>query len=100
MMPGMNGIDLGISIRRIFPDCKVILLSGVAASSDLILLFALAPALGIAQPESGQRLDQVISRAFEPLVPQESGTTFPQRNRTEARERIIERGEAIRARYL
>lgn len=36
MMPGVNGIDLGISIRRIFPDCKVILLSGVAASSDLI----------------------------------------------------------------
>jgi CheY-like chemotaxis protein len=22
MMPGMNGIELGISIRRIFPDCK------------------------------------------------------------------------------
>lgn len=36
MMPGMNGIDLGIAIRRIFPDCKVILSSGVAASSDLI----------------------------------------------------------------
>ncbi|HEY1650117.1 MAG TPA: response regulator [Terracidiphilus sp.] len=36
MMPGMNGIDLGISIRRIFPDCKVILSSGVAVSSDLI----------------------------------------------------------------
>jgi two-component system response regulator VicR len=36
MMPGINGIELGISIRRIFPDCKVILSSGQAEASDLI----------------------------------------------------------------
>lgn len=36
VMPGMNGVDLGIAIRRMFPDCKVILSSGRAASSDLI----------------------------------------------------------------
>jgi CheY-like chemotaxis protein len=36
MLPGMNGVDLGIAIRRMFPDCKVILSSGRAASSDLI----------------------------------------------------------------
>lgn len=36
MMPGMNGIELGIAIRRIFPDCKVILSSGHEASNDLI----------------------------------------------------------------
>jgi two-component system response regulator VicR len=36
MMSGMNGIELGISIRRIFPDCKVILSSGQSAASDLI----------------------------------------------------------------
>ncbi|HEY1647499.1 MAG TPA: response regulator [Terracidiphilus sp.] len=36
MMPEMNGIELGISIRRIFPDCKVILSSGHSGSSDLI----------------------------------------------------------------
>jgi CheY-like chemotaxis protein len=36
MLPGMNGVDLGIAIRRIFPDCKVILSSGQAASSALI----------------------------------------------------------------
>jgi CheY-like chemotaxis protein len=36
MMPGINGIDLGIAIRRIFPDCKVILSSGQPASSNLI----------------------------------------------------------------
>jgi CheY-like chemotaxis protein len=36
MMPGMNGIELGITIRRIFPDCKVILFSGQHHSSDLL----------------------------------------------------------------
>jgi DNA-binding response OmpR family regulator len=36
MMPGINGIELGISIRRIFPDCTVILSSAHAAASDLI----------------------------------------------------------------
>jgi CheY-like chemotaxis protein len=35
-MPGMNGIDLGIAIRKIFPDCKVILFSGQSASQDLV----------------------------------------------------------------
>jgi CheY-like chemotaxis protein len=36
MLPGMNGIELGITIRRIFPDCKVILSSGKSHSGDLL----------------------------------------------------------------
>jgi DNA-binding response OmpR family regulator len=36
MLPGMNGIELGIKIRRIFPDCKVILSSGQSRSGDLL----------------------------------------------------------------
>lgn len=36
MLPGMNGIELGITIRRIFPDCKVILSSGKPHSGDLL----------------------------------------------------------------
>lgn len=36
MLPGMNGIELGITIRRIFPDCKVILSSGKSPSADLL----------------------------------------------------------------
>jgi DNA-binding response OmpR family regulator len=36
ILPGMNGIDLAISIRRIFPDCKIILFSGQAATSNLL----------------------------------------------------------------
>jgi CheY-like chemotaxis protein len=36
MLPGMSGIELAISMRRIFPDCKVLLFSGQAATSDLL----------------------------------------------------------------
>lgn len=35
-LPGMNGIELGISIRRIFPDCKVVLTSGHSRSGGLL----------------------------------------------------------------
>ena len=36
MLPGMSGIELAIQIRRIFPDCRVLLFSGQAATSDLL----------------------------------------------------------------
>jgi len=36
MLPGMNGIELGVTIRRIFPDCKVILFSGQSHTSSLL----------------------------------------------------------------
>lgn len=36
VLPGMNGIELGIAIRRIFPDCNVILSSGQSRSGDLL----------------------------------------------------------------
>lgn len=36
-LPGTNGIDLAISIRRIFPDCKILLFSGHAATSNLLM---------------------------------------------------------------
>lgn len=35
ILPGMNGIELAITMKRIFPDCKVILFSGQASSFDL-----------------------------------------------------------------
>jgi CheY-like chemotaxis protein len=38
MLPGMNGIELGITIRRIFPDCKVILFSGQSHTPRLLSL--------------------------------------------------------------
>ncbi|HEY1902296.1 MAG TPA: response regulator [Terracidiphilus sp.] len=37
MLPGMSGIELAITMRRIFPDCRVLLFSGQAATTDLLL---------------------------------------------------------------
>jgi CheY-like chemotaxis protein len=36
MLPGMSGIELAIQMRRIFPDCRVLLFSGQAATTDLL----------------------------------------------------------------
>jgi len=36
ILPGMNGVELAITIRRIFPDCKVILSSGQPTSARLL----------------------------------------------------------------
>jgi DNA-binding response OmpR family regulator len=37
ILPGMNGVDLAIAVRRTFPDCKIILFSGQAATADLLV---------------------------------------------------------------
>ena len=36
VLPGMSGIELAIQIRRIFPDCKTLLFSGQASTSDML----------------------------------------------------------------
>ena len=36
IMPGLNGIETGIRIREIVPDCRLILFSGQAATVDLL----------------------------------------------------------------
>jgi DNA-binding response OmpR family regulator len=36
VLPGMSGIDLAITVKRIFPECKIILFSGQAATADLL----------------------------------------------------------------
>ena len=36
IMPGLNGIETGIRIRKIAPNCRVILFSGQAATVDLL----------------------------------------------------------------
>jgi DNA-binding NtrC family response regulator len=38
VLPGENGLDLAVSISRIFPDCKVLLFSGQAHTRDLMAL--------------------------------------------------------------
>ena len=37
MLPGMSGIDLAIKMKRIFPDCKILLFSGHASTMDLMV---------------------------------------------------------------
>ena len=36
VMPDMNGIEAAIRIRAMYPKCRVLLLSGQAATSDLL----------------------------------------------------------------
>jgi DNA-binding response OmpR family regulator len=36
VLPGMSGIELAITMRRVFPECKVLLFSGQACTSDLL----------------------------------------------------------------
>jgi CheY-like chemotaxis protein len=36
MMPGMNGVELGIQFRNGFPQCKVLLFSGQANNAPLL----------------------------------------------------------------
>jgi CheY-like chemotaxis protein len=35
-MPGMNGIELAIAIRRQFPDCRILLFSGQAETLEIL----------------------------------------------------------------
>ena len=55
ILPGMNGIELAIAIRRVFPDCKILLFSGQAVAADL-----LAPAR-----QSGHHF-QMLSKPIHP----------------------------------
>jgi CheY-like chemotaxis protein len=36
MMPGMNGVELGIQFRNSLPQCKVLLFSGQATNAPLL----------------------------------------------------------------
>jgi DNA-binding response OmpR family regulator len=36
MLPGMSGIELAIKVKRIFPECKILLFSGQASTMDLL----------------------------------------------------------------
>jgi CheY-like chemotaxis protein len=36
VLPGMNGIELAQTVRRVYPDCKILLFSGQASTIDLL----------------------------------------------------------------
>jgi CheY-like chemotaxis protein len=35
-LPGMSGIELAITVKRVFPDCKILLFSGQASTAELL----------------------------------------------------------------
>jgi DNA-binding NtrC family response regulator len=36
VLPGMNGVELAITVKRVYPDCKILLFSGQATTADLL----------------------------------------------------------------
>jgi DNA-binding response OmpR family regulator len=36
ILPGMSGIELAVTVKRVFPDCKILLFSGHASTGDLL----------------------------------------------------------------
>lgn len=36
VIPGRNGVETGIRVRELLPQCRVILFSGQAATADLL----------------------------------------------------------------
>jgi CheY-like chemotaxis protein len=36
MLPGMNGIELAITVKKIYPDCRILLFSGQTSTHDLM----------------------------------------------------------------
>lgn len=71
VLPGMTGIELAITVRRIFPDCKIILFSGQASTADLL---ASARAEGhhftlLNKPLHPQDLLQRVSDGLQPRRP-------------------------------
>lgn len=69
LLPRMNGIDLAIRVSSICPDCKVILFSGHAATSDLM---ATARADGhhfelLVKPIPPRDLIAHVAQAFRPV---------------------------------
>jgi DNA-binding response OmpR family regulator len=41
-LPGMNGIELALTIQRVFPDCQILLFSGQATTVDLLAAAGIA----------------------------------------------------------
>jgi CheY-like chemotaxis protein len=74
ILPGMNGIELAIAMKRIFPDCKVILSSGQASSARLL---AKAEGAGhhflfLTKPVHPRNLLEHVAESLAPRKPAES----------------------------
>jgi DNA-binding response OmpR family regulator len=69
VLPGMNGIELAITIRRVFPECEILLFSGQASTVDLL---ASAGCAGhqftlLTKPVPPERLLAMVKEKLRPL---------------------------------
>lgn len=70
VLPGMNGIELAITIQRIFPDCQIVLFSGQASTVDLL---AAASGAGhhftlLAKPLPPEQLLAIVKEKLRPVT--------------------------------
>jgi len=77
ILPGMNGVELAVTIKRIFPDCKIVLFSGQAVTSDLL---AAAHRAGhhftlLNKPLPPQQLVALVHEQLNVHVPQQSAVS-------------------------
>jgi DNA-binding NtrC family response regulator len=70
MMPELTGVDLAIQVKAICPGCRVLLISGQAATDDL-----LGPAREhghdfqlLAKPVTPPRLLEIVQQSFQPTA--------------------------------
>ncbi len=72
VMPGMNGIELGITIQRVFPDCQILLFSGQASTVDLLAAAGSAARRFtlVSKPIRPERLLATVKEKLRPMVRQ------------------------------
>ena len=73
MMPGMNGIDLAITLEKLLPACKILLFSGQASTADLL---SAANAQGhdftmLTKPVHPTELLRHVSESLQARIPQQ-----------------------------
>jgi CheY-like chemotaxis protein len=86
-MPGMSGLELAIDIQRSLPNCKVLLFSGQASTSDLLGAARLAghEFTILAKPLHPTEL---LRRLSESLPPRNSAATFASKTDSGQRESV------------
>jgi len=72
VLPGMNGIELAITIQRVFPECQILLFSGQASTVDLL---AAAGSAGhhftlLSKPVPPERLLEMVKEKLRPMASQ------------------------------
>jgi DNA-binding response OmpR family regulator len=80
VMPGLSGIDLAIQLKELCPTCKVLLLSGQAATADLL--------------ESAQRQGHDFAVIAKPIHPTDLLARIKEGNVSELAQQLDQRQKA------